>query len=68
MSQHNQVYLEVDTYLFDGAAVIPMLSPTSKGANTFTDYAASIFIPYILRQLGKVTRLGVVWHRYIMSG
>ena len=30
--------------LFDGPAGIHMLSPTSKGANTFADYATSIFV------------------------
>ena len=42
-----------------------MLLPTSKGAKTFADYATSIFVADILRRLEKVSRLDVVWDRYV---
>ena len=51
---------EVDAELLDGAAVIHMLSPTFKGAKTFAEYSNSLFIPYILRRLEKVSRFVVV--------
>ena len=41
------------------------MSPTSKGAKKFADYASSIFVAYILRLLEEVSKLDVVWDRYM---
>ena len=37
------------------------MSPTSKEAKEFADYASSIFVAYILRRLEEVSKLDVVW-------
>ena len=34
-------------------------------ANTFSDYATQVFLPYITSQLQHVNRLDVVWDEYI---
>ena len=69
VSQPNQVIPfcdpEVDVELLDGAAVIHMLSLISNGAKTFADYATSLFVAFILRRLEKISRLDVVWDRYV---
>ena len=41
------------------------MPPTSKRANQFADYASSIFVAYILRRLEEVSKLDVVWDRYM---
>ena len=58
---------EVDAELLDGATAIHKLSPTSNGAKTFDEYATSIFVAYILRQLEKVSGLDVVYNGMGMS-
>ncbi|KAL7395390.1 hypothetical protein ABVT39_015644 [Epinephelus coioides] len=49
--------------IVDGAAIIQMLKPTS--VKTFDEYAQEIFIPYLNRKFGHVTRLDLVWDRYL---
>ena len=49
--------------LFDGAVLVHLLQP--KGQKTFQDYAANIFCPYLQQQLQSVTRIDVIWDRYI---
>ena len=39
-----------------------MLKPSD--AKTFKEYADKIFLPYILGQLGHVSRLDLVWDSY----
>ena len=38
-----------------------------NGINTFNDYANSVFIPYIKKQLESSLRVDVVWHTYNLS-
>ena len=45
------------------AAIVNMLRPGT--AKTFQDYAADVFRPYINTQLQYVTRLDIVWDRYV---
>ena len=56
---------EVDAKIVDGSVVVNMLPP--KTCATFGDYAAPLFIPYVLRLLQTSKRLDVVWDRYIES-
>ena len=43
--------------------LMQMLHP--KLSKTFHEYARSVFMPYVLRQLEQVTRLDVVWDVYM---
>lgn len=52
-----------DTVLLDGAAVIHALSP--RTATTFDEYADSVFVPHIKRQLETSRRVDIVWDRYL---
>ena len=56
---------EVTNVIIDGAAIVQMLKP--GGAETFEEYAHQVFIPYISRQLQNVSRLDLVWDRYVAN-
>ena len=49
----------VDAVILDGAVIVNMLKPGT--ANTFSDYASEVFLPYVTKQLQGVRRLDVVW-------
>ena len=49
--------------MLDGAAVVHFLS--IGVAKTFVDYSRLVFIPYIIGQLRKCSRVDVVWDTYI---
>ena len=53
----------VQVVLLDGAAIVNVLRPGF--ANTFSDYAIQVFLPYITSQLQHVNRQHVVWAEYI---
>lgn len=55
--------ISIDAMAYDGAALVHLL-PT-KQVTTFDEYATSVFLPHIVRQLEKCTRVDVVWDRYI---
>ncbi len=52
----------VYTIVLDGAAVVHFLEP--RTVTSFSEYALSVFIPYIDRQLQNTQRVDVVWDRY----
>ena len=52
-----------DAIAYDGAALVHLL-PTNQVA-TFDEYASSVFLPHITRQLETCTRVDIVWDRYI---
>ena len=54
---------EVTNVIIDGAAIVQMLKPGA--AVTFEEYAYQVFIPYISRQFQNVSRLDLVWDKYI---
>ena len=54
-----------DVKVLDGAAVVHFL-PTN-GITTFDDYANSVFIPCIMKNLECSTRVDVVWDTYVTS-
>ena len=54
-----------DVMVIDGAALVHMLPV--KDATTFDEYASNVFLPHIMQQLEKCTRLDVVWDRYISN-
>ena len=53
----------VNIIIIDGAAALNMVKPGNE--RTFSDYAASSFIPYIRAQLSYITRLDIVWDEYL---
>ncbi len=55
----------VDAEILDGAAIVHMLPPRTIGTKTIRDYAADVFAPYVLRRLGNVQRLDIIWDRYL---
>ena len=54
---------EVDAIMIDGAAIINMLSP--RQAQTFLEYASTIFKPFIMRQLQTARRVDIIWDQYL---
>ena len=52
-----------DAMVYDGAALVHLLS--TKQVTTFEEYASSVFLPHITRQLETCTRVDVVWDRYL---
>ena len=52
----------VHAKVLDGAVVVQMLSPGAS--RTFEDYAALIFLPYVMIQLQSTNRLDIVWDLY----
>ena len=52
----------VDAKIIDGAVLVQMLSPGT--ATTFQDYAASIFVPYVVNQLQSSKRVDILWDVY----
>ena len=53
----------VDALNLDGAAIVNMLKPGT--ANSFSDYASEVFLPYVTKQLQGVRRLDTVWDEYV---
>ena len=49
--------------VLDGAVIVQMLKPAV--AKNFDDYALDVFIPYLSTKLQTVSRLDLVWDRYI---
>ena len=52
-----------DVKILDGGCVVQILSFSTSGR--FQDYSNTVFLPYILRQLESVQRLGIVWNVYL---
>ena len=48
----------VEVVIIEGAALVNMLK--SGTSRTFDEYAATVFLPYICRQLESVKRIDVV--------
>ena len=53
----------VDVKILDAAAIVNMISPGK--CKTFSDYAQSSFVPYIIKQAENVQRVDLVWDRYL---
>ena len=53
----------VDAVICDGAAVVHLLHP--RTAQTFNEYASTIFLPYIEKQLQNTQRVDIVWDTYM---
>ena len=49
--------------ILDGAAIVAMLKP--EATKTFSDFASNVFIPNILSHFHKVSRVNLVWDRYV---
>jgi len=52
-----------DMIAIDGAVVVQLLKPGKS--KTFLEYSATVFEPYIMKEIGKVERLDLVWDRYL---
>ncbi|KAG1707491.1 Degenerin del-1 [Nymphon striatum] len=52
-----------DVKVLDGAAVVHMLSVNAVG--TFIEYANSVFLPHVVKQLENCQRIDVVWDTYL---
>ena len=55
----------VDVTILDGAVVVNFLQPAA--AKTFEEYALKIFIPFINNQVQHVSRVDIVWDKYIQN-
>ena len=53
---------KVDAKIFDGPAVVHYLQPGTCA--TFEDYANDVFVPYMVNELSKVSRVDIVWDIY----
>ena len=54
---------QFDCKVLDGAAVVHFLKSDTVG--TFADYFEKIFMPFVFQQLQDVTRVDLVWDRYL---
>ncbi len=54
---------KVTTIVIDGAVIVQMLKPGA--AKTFEEYAHQVFIPHITEKFHHVSRLDLVWDRYL---
>ncbi|KAK0146492.1 hypothetical protein N1851_014183 [Merluccius polli] len=54
---------KVTCVIIDGAVTVQMLKPSA--VKTFNEYAHDVFIPYLSRKHTSVTRLDLVWDRYL---
>ncbi|XP_048003917.1 uncharacterized protein LOC125240114 [Leguminivora glycinivorella] len=52
----------VSVKILDGPAIVHLLSPSNS--ETFKDYADTIFIGFLNKELENVARLDIVWDRY----
>ncbi len=52
-----------DAIAIDGTALVHLL-PTAN-IKTFDDYADSVFLPHLIKQIGRCTRLDIVWDTYM---
>ena len=53
----------IDAKLLDGAFIVHLLPPNTS--RNFQEYADTVFIPYVLKQLDSAKRIDVVWDVYI---
>ena len=49
--------------ILDGAAIVAMLK--LEATKTFPDFASKVFVPHILLHFHKVSRVDLVWDRYV---
>ena len=57
----------VDWKIFDGPALVNMLSPESN-CKSFTQYVKKVFVPYLKFHTKSVQRLDLVFDRYFEDG
>ena len=56
---------QIDALILDGAAIVNLLRPIS--CKTFEAYAHNVFIKYVKSRLANVSRLDIVWDRYLQN-
>ena len=56
---------DLDAKIVDGSMVVNMLSP--KASSTLSDYAADVYLPYLIKLLQTSALVDVVWGRYILG-
>ena len=54
----------IDVMVLDGAGIVHMVRP-GWGLSTFEEYSQEMILPYITSQLETVSRVDIVWGRYL---
>ena len=62
-SQPASVHSGIDAKVLDGAAIVHMVRPGA--CRTFEEYSKQMFLPYITSQLETVSRVDIIWDRYL---
>ena len=63
--QSASIHPGIDTKVLGRAAIVHMARPGA--CRTFEEYSQQIFLPYITSQLETVSRVDIVWDRYLTS-
>ena len=64
-SQSASTHPGIDAKVLDRAAIMHMVRPGA--CRTFEEYSQHMFLPYITSQLETVSRVYIVWDRYLTS-
>ena len=62
-SQPASVPPGIDAKVLDGAAIVHMVRPGA--CRTFAEYSQQMFLPHITSQLETVSRVDIIWDRYL---
>ena len=62
-SQPASVHPGIDAKVLDGAAIVHMVRPGA--CRTFEEYSQQMFLPYITSQPETVSRVDIIWDRYL---
>ena len=57
------VHPGIDANVLDGAAIVHMVRPGA--CRTFEEYSQQMFLQYITSQLETVSRVDIIWDRYL---
>ena len=63
-SQPASIHLGIDTKALDGAAIV---HGQGRSLSTFEEYSQEMILPYITSQLETVSRVDIVWDKYLTN-
>ena len=63
--QSASIHPGIDAKVLDRAAIVHMVRPGA--CRTFEEYSQQMCLPYITSQLETVSRVDIVWDRYVTS-
>ena len=63
-SQPASIYHGIDAKVLDGAAIVHNYGQ-ARGLSTFEEYSQEMILQYITSQLETVSRVDIVWDRYL---